>query len=119
MASRPINFSYSSNEDVKNYKQNDKSKFGFGAGFSLELKVPHNYFIRTGISYWNVGERNTSEYYSRSNSTISVNTNDPQFTVRIDLTAKIPSISLLFTSGKSISIPAITEIKASVSNFTK
>jgi hypothetical protein len=126
VASRSVNFSNSSTEDVKNYKQNDKEKFGFGAGFSLELKLPHNYFIRTGISYWNVGERNTSEYNITKTDTtykpynlLKVSRTDGTVDwVTSDTANGIVGPSVNGFPGQKYGVSAISEIKESVSNFT-
>ena len=126
VASRSVNFNNSSTEDVKNYKQNDKSKFGFGAGFSLELKLPHNYFIRTGISYWNVGERNTSEYSITKMDTTYRPNNSLKVTRPDGTVAWVTGDSAIVIVGPTVNTPlgqkfgvsAISEIKESVSNFS-
>jgi hypothetical protein len=125
MASRSVNFNSSSTEEVKNYKQNDKSKFGFGAGLSLELKLPHNYFFRTGISYWNVGERNTSEYsiskldttYRTDNSLKVIRPDGTVSWVTGDTIGRVETSVNAFP-GQKYGVFAISEIKESVSNFT-
>lgn len=126
VASRSVNFNNSSTDDVKNYKQNDKNKFGFGAGFSLELKLPHNYFIRTGISYWNVGERNTSEYSITKMDTTYRPNNSLKVTRPDGTVAWVTGDSAIVLVGPTVNTPlgqkygvsAISEIKESVSNFT-
>ena len=125
VARRSVNFNESSTEDLKKYKQNDKEKFGFGAGLSLELKLPHNYFIRTGISYWNVGERNTSEYSFSKKDTIYGKNNffkvtSPDGTVSLiasDSANLINELSVTGASGQKVEILSISEIKESISNF--
>jgi hypothetical protein len=126
VARRSVNFSETSTEDVKKYKQNDKEKFGFGAGLSLELKLPHNYFIRTGISYWNVGERNTSEYsiskldttYRTDNSLKMTRPDGTVAWVSGDSAIGIVGPTIKTSLGQRFSVSAISEIKESVSNFT-
>ena len=84
MASRTVNFSENTDPEIVKYKQKDERKFGFSAGLSLDLHLPKNFFIRTGISYWNVGEKNnvllkhsdydttyTKDHSSTSNITVT------------------------------------------------
>lgn len=62
MAGHSVHFSQAAPTEAVNYKKNDERIFSIGAGVNLEFQLPNHFFLRTGLSYWNVGERNTSVY---------------------------------------------------------
>jgi hypothetical protein len=33
---------------------------GFSSGISLDIQLPKNFYLRTGLNYWNIGDKNTT-----------------------------------------------------------
>src|SRR5690606_22818057 len=68
IASRSINMSTHPDQELEFYKKGDKVKFGFSSGVSVDLYLPKNFFLRTGLNYWNVGEKNAVVFNYVSNN---------------------------------------------------
>lgn len=100
MASRTVNFSENTDPDIVKYKQKDERKFGFSAGFSLDLHLPKNFFVRTGVSYWNVGEKNNVLLkHSESDTTYSNSQSTTNTTTTKIIKNEIPASSIPYTGG--------------------
>ncbi len=73
MASRSVHYNQNPDPQLVKYKENDKAVLGFSSGISLTLHLPKQLYIRTGLNYWNIGDKNYTVLQNQKQDTVKEN----------------------------------------------